>query len=66
MYVSWRKQQLLDDYRDAQLPCICENNGDLCNPCQAREAIGMSKTPVAARAAVAYQKESIAKYEGRI
>ena len=33
---------------------------------EAREAIGMSKTPHAARGAVAYQKESIAKYEGRI
>jgi hypothetical protein len=63
---NWRRQQLLEDFRDAQKECVCENNGDLCNPCQAREAIGMSKTPHAARGAVAYQKESIAKYEGRI
>ena len=63
---GWRRQQLLEDLRDAQKECTCENNGDLCNPCQAREAIGMSKTPHAARGAVAYQKESIAKYEGRI
>ena len=66
MYTNWRRQQLLEDLRDAQKECTCENNGDLCNPCQAREAIGMSKTPHAARGAVAYQKESIAKYEGRI
>jgi hypothetical protein len=66
MYLSWRRQQLLDDYRDTQKECACENNSDLCNSCQAREAIGMAKTPRAAWAAVAYQKESIAKFEGRI
>jgi hypothetical protein len=66
MYISWRRQQLLDDYRDAQKPCECENNGDLCNPCEAREAVGMTNTPHAARAAVAYQKQSIAEYEGKI
>ena len=47
--MNWRRQQLLEDFRDAQKECTCENNGDLCNPCQAREAIGMSKTPHAAR-----------------
>ena len=52
--------------RDAQKSCTCENNGDLCNSCQAREAIGMSKTPIAARAMVCYQKRSIAKFEGKI
>ena len=38
MYVSWRKQQYLDDLKQAQEPCCCGNNEDLCEPCQARDA----------------------------
>jgi hypothetical protein len=42
MYVSWRKQVLIDALRDAKQPCTCENNEDWCNSCEARSLVSQN------------------------
>lgn len=35
----WQREMILDLNRKANQPCTCENNGDLCDRCDARDQL---------------------------
>lgn len=51
---KWQRDIEVENYRNAQKPCTCGNNEDLCVSCEAREA--QSKSRESARQDALYRQ----------